>query len=48
MDTVAVVSHGTVLRAALTRLEEDGAIDLDGPAPRLGNAEWRRFVWVGP
>ncbi|MCL2394821.1 MAG: histidine phosphatase family protein [Acidimicrobiaceae bacterium] len=43
--TVAVVAHGTVLRAALSRLAEEGAIDLDGPSPRFANAEWRVFTW---
>lgn len=44
-DVVAVVSHGTVLRAALARLAEEDAIDLDGPAPQLGNAAWRAYTW---
>ncbi|MBO0748734.1 MAG: histidine phosphatase family protein, partial [Acidimicrobiaceae bacterium] len=45
--TVAVVAHGTVLRAALDRLATDGAIDLDGPAPSFANVEWRCFIWRG-
>lgn len=45
--TIAVVAHGTVLRATLARLEERGAIDLDGPSPRLGNGEWRCYAWRG-
>lgn len=39
-QTLVVVSHGLVLRAALRRLRSDGLVDLDDDPPRLANASW--------
>lgn len=46
IPTVAVVAHGLVLRSAMRQLAAAGAIELDGPAPHLGNGEWRSFAWL--
>src|SRR5205807_8121073 len=42
-ETLVVVSHGVVLKAAMAVLQDAGAIDLDGEPPHLANGQWLKL-----